>query len=65
MGDLPTCRYSGLAAGQSYVCRTAKVTVTEADAERGHFTPEVTVTGLAPDGTRVTTTVTGDRVDLR
>ncbi|MFF2409742.1 exo-alpha-sialidase [Streptomyces sp. NPDC058092] len=65
MGNLPTCRYSSLAAGQSYVCRTARVTVTEADVERGYFTPEVTVTGLAPDGTRATTTVTGDRVDLR
>ncbi|MFD4338025.1 exo-alpha-sialidase [Streptomyces anulatus] len=65
MSNLPSCRYSSLAAGQSYVCRTAKVTVTGADIERGEFTPELTVTGLAPDGSRTTATVTGDPTDLR
>ncbi|WP_217166101.1 hypothetical protein [Streptomyces sp. AC512_CC834] len=37
----------------------------EADVARGSFVPELTVTGLAPDGVRTTSTVTGDRVDLR
>ncbi|MFE7706341.1 exo-alpha-sialidase [Streptomyces sp. NPDC057486] len=65
MSNLPSCHYSSLAAGQSYICRTAKVTVTDADVERGSFVPELTVTGLAPDGARTTATITGDRVDLR
>ncbi|GAA3475974.1 exo-alpha-sialidase [Streptomyces yanii] len=65
MSNLPSCHYSSLAAGQSYVCRTAKVTVSDADVERGFFTPELTVTGLAPDGSRTATDITGDRVDLR
>ncbi|WP_051835903.1 DUF7507 domain-containing protein [Streptomyces sp. NRRL WC-3549] len=65
MSNLPTCHYSSLAAGQSYVCRTATVTVTEADVKRGSFVPELTVTALAPNGVRTTSTVTGDRVDLR
>ncbi|MDI3424170.1 exo-alpha-sialidase [Streptomyces luteolus] len=65
MSNLPSCRYSSLAAGQSYVCRTAKATVTDADVERGHFTPELTLSGAAPDGRRTTAAVSGDRVDLR
>lgn len=65
MDDLATCRYSSLAPGQSYVCRTAEVTVTEDDLRRGHYTPELTVAGTSPDGRRATATATGDRLDLR
>ncbi|WP_455567364.1 DUF7507 domain-containing protein [Streptomyces coelicoflavus] len=65
MDNLPACHYSSLAPGQSYICRYGKVTVTEAAVEQGYYTPELTVTGLAPDGVRTTSTVTGDRVDLR
>lgn len=57
LDNLPTCRFSALAAGQSYLCKTATHTVTAAEVSSGSFAPTITVTGTTPSGMRVSTTV--------
>ncbi|MEU5462238.1 hypothetical protein ACH41C_20955 [Streptomyces althioticus] len=44
-------------------CARAPGTVTQADLDQG-FAPQVTVVGTAPDGTQVSSTVTGDRARI-
>lgn len=68
MDNLAACHHSSLAAGRSYVCKgstSGRVTLTRADARRGTHTPVLTVTGLAPDGTRTAATGRGERTRLR
>ena len=59
------CRYSSLAAGQSYQCTTPRHTVTVAEAEQGFFVPvttwEVSAAGQSPK----TYTINGGEVDLK
>ena len=59
------CRYSSLAAGQSYQCTTPRHTVTAAEADQGFFVPvttwEVSAAGQSPK----TYTINGGEVDLK
>ena len=67
-GFLPTtCRYQDLAAYGSYTCTTPKYTLTQADIDRGTFTPEFafTVAPRASQSSTVPVSVTGAPVVLR
>ncbi|WP_265521469.1 sialidase family protein [Oerskovia flava] len=49
----PNCRYRNLPARGSYTCTSARRTLTQADLDAGHFTPQTTWTSTS--GTDVTT----------
>lgn len=61
--NLTACARATLAPGAEYVCKSARRTVTQADLDQG-FAPQVTAVGTAPDGTRVSSTVEGDRARI-
>lgn len=51
--NLASCNYSSLAPGASYVCKAVRYTITDADMAAGRWTPTYTITGTAPDGSKV------------
>ncbi|MDI2036609.1 hypothetical protein PJL15_03747 [Paenarthrobacter nitroguajacolicus] len=59
------CRYSSLAAGQSYQCTTPRHTVTAEEAEQGYFVAASTWEVSAAGQTTRAITVDGGEVDLR
>ena len=61
--DLTACGAATLAPGADYVCKSGRRTVTRTDLDQG-FAPRLTVSATAPDGTEVSTAVTGDRIDI-
>ncbi|WP_326694682.1 DUF7507 domain-containing protein [Streptomyces sp. NBC_01766] len=66
LGNLAACAQDTLAPGADYICRGAasgRRTITQADLDQG-FTPNLTVSGTAPDGTRTSATATGDHTDV-
>ncbi|MDE9367227.1 exo-alpha-sialidase [Luteipulveratus sp. YIM 133132] len=65
LDNLASCHYSALAAGQSYLCKTATHTVTAAEVAAGQYAPLVTVTGTTPSGRRVSQTVTPQPIVVR
>ncbi|MCX4550318.1 hypothetical protein [Streptomyces sp. NBC_01500] len=66
LGNLAACAQATLAPGADYICRGAasgRRMITQADLDQG-FTPNLTVSGTAPDGTRTSATATGDHTDV-
>ncbi|GGV46411.1 hypothetical protein GCM10010293_54870 [Streptomyces griseoflavus] len=63
LAGLTACATATLAPGAEYVCKSGRRTVTQADLDQG-FAPRLTVSATAPDGTQVSSTVSGDRVDI-
>ncbi|MHA3684919.1 exo-alpha-sialidase [Leucobacter sp. HY1908] len=66
-GFAPTaCRFQRLGAGAAYNCGTPKVTLTEADIERGSFTPNFafTLADLEGDAADISVPFTGATVPL-
>ncbi|WP_449334104.1 DUF7507 domain-containing protein [Streptomyces cellulosae] len=61
--DLTACGAATLAPGADYVCKSGRRTVTRTDLDQG-FAPRLTVSATTPDGTEVSTAVTGDRIDI-
>lgn len=59
----PNCRWLNLPGNDGYNCASANHIVTEADIERGHFTPETLWEIQGSDGT-YTIEHTGQRVEL-
>lgn len=67
-GFLPTaCRWNNLPARGAYNCTTPRVTLTQADIDRGYFVPEYSMTVAPMSSTASTTIVThrGAPVALR
>lgn len=63
MDNLPRCHYSSLPPGASYVCPYGTHIVTTDDISAGTYTPRLTVTGTASDGSPTGTSGTGERLD--
>lgn len=61
--NLPSCNYSSLAPGASYICKSVRYTVTAEDLAKGSWAPTFTVEGTSPDGSRVSAAA-GLEVDL-
>lgn len=64
MAKLEKCQHSSLDPGENYTCYFAQHTITQADVQNREYRPKLRITATTPDGTKVHTSVRGEKIPI-